>query len=202
MVAHSAVATAAPTYLAMLETPDAPPTCSWGTEAVAAEEAGPFDIPMPTAIARIGSRNVAYAQEDWVKPIAANPAAIRMKPTPMTCRPPILLASFGTNGATTTSPTVAGSVAIPASSGLKSRAAGFWKYRLSRYIRPLMVPAPIRIARVEPTRIRLRSRARSSSGTATRFSVMTKRKPATTEAAKQPSVAAESHPQSPLLVKP
>src|SRR5437868_2755710 len=119
MVAHSAVATAAPTYRAMLETPDAPPTCSWGTDAVAAEDAGPFERPMPTAIARIGRRKVAYAQEDCVNPIATKPAAIRMNPTPMTCRPPILWASFGTNGATTTRPTVAGSVATPASSGLK-----------------------------------------------------------------------------------
>jgi hypothetical protein len=40
----------------MLETPDAAPTCSWETEAVAAEEAGPLDIPIPTAIAIRGSR--------------------------------------------------------------------------------------------------------------------------------------------------
>ncbi len=59
MVAASAVATAAPTYLAMLETPEAPPTWVSGTDAVAAEDAGPLDRPMPTAMATSGSRNAA-----------------------------------------------------------------------------------------------------------------------------------------------
>ena len=62
-----------------------------------------------------------------MNPIATKPAVIRMKPTPMTWRPPILLASRGTNGAITTSPIVAGSVATPASSGLNPSASGFWK---------------------------------------------------------------------------
>ena len=53
---------------------------------------------------------------------------------------------------------------------------------------------------VEPTSTRLRSSARSSSGTATRRSTATKAKPATTETAKQPRVATESQPQSPLLL--
>ena len=55
---------------------------------------------------------------------------------------------------------------------------------------------------VEPTRTRLRSSARSSSGTATRRSTATKAKPATTETAKQPSVATEIQPQSLLLLTP
>ena len=48
-------------------------------------------------------------------------------PTPIIWRPPSLLASRGTKGATTTRPTVAGRVARPACSGVKPRAAGFWK---------------------------------------------------------------------------
>jgi hypothetical protein len=40
----------------MFETPDAAPTSSAETEAVAAEDAGPFDIPIPTAIAISGKR--------------------------------------------------------------------------------------------------------------------------------------------------
>src|SRR3954451_8805950 len=127
MVAASAVATAAPTYRAMLDTPEALPTCSWRTEAVAAEDEGPLDRPMPTAIARTGRRNAAYSHDDFVKPRTTNPAAIAMNPRPMTCRPPNRWASFGTNGATTTRPTVAGSVARPAWSGLKPSASGFWK---------------------------------------------------------------------------
>ena len=58
-MATRAVATAAPTYRAMLETPEALPTCSCGTHEVAAEEEGPLVRPMPTAIATIGSRKVA-----------------------------------------------------------------------------------------------------------------------------------------------
>ena len=55
---------------------------------------------------------------------------------------------------------------------------------------------------VDPTRTRLRSSARSSSGTATRRSTATNANPATTVTAKQPRVAAESQPQSLLLVTP
>src|SRR5215210_2162096 len=137
MVAARAVATAAPTYLAMLETPDASPTCSAGTAAVAAEDDGPLERPMPTAIATSGSRNVAYTHDASANPTATKPAVSITKPTPMTCRPPNFFASFGTSGATSTRPAVAGSVARPASSGLKPRLAGSWKYRLRRYIRAL-----------------------------------------------------------------
>ena len=94
----------------------------------------------------------------------------------------------------------AGWPARPAAA-LKPRAAGFWKYRLSRYIRALMVPAPIRIAMVDPTRTRLRSSARSSIGTATRRSTATNATPGSTDRrAGSPSVATDVQPQSlPLL---
>ena len=72
--------------------------------------------------------------------------------------------------------------------------------RLSRYMRPLMVPAPMRMAIVAPTRIRLRSSARSNSGTATRFSIATKANPEPTATARQARVASDTQPQSlPLL---
>ena len=120
----------------------------------------------------------------------------------MVDRPPIRAANRGTSGATATSPTVAGSVARPASSGEKPSVAGSWKYRLNRYINPLIVPAPIRMATVEPISTRLRSRARSSRGTLTRRSTWTKASPARTEIAKQNRVATEIQPQSPLLLTP
>ena len=55
---------------------------------------------------------------------------------------------------------------------------------------------------VDPTRTRLRSSARSSSGTATRRSTAMNAYPAATEIPKHPRVATESHPQSLLLVTP
>ena len=127
MVAARAVATAAPTYRAMLETPDAPPTWCSGTAAVAADDAGPLDMPIPTAMATSGSRNAAYFHEESTKPTMTKPAVVSANPTPIVCRPPNLAASRGTSGATSTRPTVAGSVASPASSGLKPRVAGSWK---------------------------------------------------------------------------
>src|SRR4051812_45696417 len=117
----------------MLETPEAPPTWFSGTAAVAADEAGPLDMPMPTAIATSGSRNAAYFHEASTNPTTTRRAVVSATPTPMVGRPPYFEASFGTGGAPPPSPPVAGSVASPASSGLKSRAAGSWKYKLSRY---------------------------------------------------------------------
>src|SRR5262245_1055791 len=127
MVAASAVATAAPTYRAMLETPDASPTCGAGTDAVAADDDGPFDMPMPTAIATSGSKNAVYFQSESTTPIATKPTVVRAKPSPIVCRPPSFPASLGTNGAIATRPTVAGSVARPACNGEKSSVAGSWK---------------------------------------------------------------------------
>ena len=60
MVAAAAVVTAAPTYLAMVDTPEASPTWLAGTAAVAAEDAGPFDSPSPIATAIRGSTNAPY----------------------------------------------------------------------------------------------------------------------------------------------
>src|SRR6478752_4753657 len=184
----------------MFDTPDASPTWFAGTAAVAADDAGPFDSPIPTAMAISGRTKIAYVQVVWVRPITTNPAVGIANPAATTCRPPNLAASRGTNGATTTSPAVAGRVARPAWSGLNPRAAGSWKYRLNRYISALMVPAPIRIAIVEPTRTRFRSSARSSSGTLTRCSTSTNATPQATPMTSEPSVASEAQPQSlPLL---
>ena len=105
--------------------------------------------------------------------MTANPAAVIANPSPTTWRAPSRAANLGTRGATTTRPTVAGSVASPACSGVNPSELGSWNHRLSTYISALIVPAPMRIATVEPTSTRLRSRARSSRGTATRFSTMT-----------------------------
>src|SRR6478672_13708100 len=125
MVAASAVATAAPTYRAMLDTPEAPPTWFSGTAAVDADDAGPLDMPIPTAMATSGSRNAEYCQDAWTRPTMTNPRVVRAKPRPIVCRPPNFAASRGTMGATTTRPTVAGSVARPAWSGLNPSVAGF-----------------------------------------------------------------------------
>src|SRR6476659_1528084 len=99
MVAASAVATAAPTYRAMFETPDAAPTWSADTAAVDADEAGPLDRPMPTAIAISGSRNAEYFQSGLTRPIATKPTVVIRKPSTITRRPPIRAASLGTKGA-------------------------------------------------------------------------------------------------------
>src|SRR4029450_7282491 len=59
---------------------------------------------------------------------------------------------------------------------------------------PLIVPAPMWMATVAPTRTRLRSRARSSNGTGTRRSTATKANPAAPNTAKQAIVATDTHP--------
>ena len=41
----------------MFDTPEADPTCSTGTQEVEADDAGPLDIPIPTAIAIKGMTN-------------------------------------------------------------------------------------------------------------------------------------------------
>src|SRR3954451_6949217 len=123
----------------MLETPEAEPTCSGGTQDVEAADEGPFDRPMPAATSTSGTRNARYRHDESVRPIQPNPTAVMRNPAPTTWRPPNLDASRGTIGATTTRPTVAGRVARPAWSGLMSRVLGSWKNRLSRYIIPLMV---------------------------------------------------------------
>src|ERR671912_2713326 len=111
----------------MFDTPEASPTWLAGTAAVAADDAGPLDSPMPTATAISGRTKVVYAHELWLMPMNANPTAVMANPAPTTDRPPNLAASLGTRGATSTSPTVAGKVARPAWSGLKARVAGSWK---------------------------------------------------------------------------
>ncbi len=111
----------------MLETPDAAPTWFSGTDAVAADEAGPLDSPIPTATATSGSTKAAYRQSASANPTAANPTAVSTNPIPMTWRPPNRLATRGTKGATATNPAVAGSVAKPACKGLRSSVSGLWK---------------------------------------------------------------------------
>src|SRR6478609_12196203 len=108
----------------MFDTPDAEPTWFAETHAVDADEAGPFDRPMPTATATRGSRNAVYFQSEWTKPTATKPIVVRRKPTAMTRRPPKRAASLGTRGAVATRPTVAGRVASPAWSGLKANVLG------------------------------------------------------------------------------
>src|SRR5690349_24924746 len=136
----------------MLETPDASPTWCADTEAVAADDAGPFDRPIPTATAISGRTNAPYLQSDWATPTTAKPTAVMANPAATTIRPVNFAASLGTSGAVSTRPTVAGRVASPACNGEKPSATGSWKYRLSRYIRALIVPAPMRITSVDPTR--------------------------------------------------
>src|SRR3954467_8898382 len=186
----------------MFDTPEAPPTCAGGTAAVAPEDDGPLESPMPTAIATRGRKNAAYPHEPSTKPTTTNPAVLIANPAAMTGRAPKRPLSAGMNGDTATRPAVAGSVARPACSGENPSVASFWKYRLNRYIRPLIVPAPIRMAMVVPTSTRLCSSARSRRGTLTRPSTRMNATPAITVTAKQPNVAAENQPQSPLLLTP
>ena len=111
----------------MLETPEAEPTWCAGTQDVDAEVEGPLDRPMPTATAISGRTNAPYSHEPSTSPIHANPAAVIANPAPTTSRPPNRAARRGTRGATSTSPTVAGSVPRPASRGLNPRVLGSWK---------------------------------------------------------------------------
>ena len=60
---------------------------------------------------------------------------------------------------------------------------------------PLIVPAPIRMPRVEPMSTRLRIKARSTRGAAERRSTATKAKVATTDMTKQEMVATDVQPQ-------
>src|SRR4029079_525688 len=85
---------------AMLETPEAPPTWFSGTEAVAADDAGPLDIPMPTAMATSGSTNATYVHDAPTNATTTNPIVVRANPAPIVCRPPNFFASRGTSGAT------------------------------------------------------------------------------------------------------
>ena len=68
----------------MLETPDASPTWWAGTHDVEADEAGPFDIPIPTAMRISGSTNAAYLQSESASPTNAKPTAVITKPSPTT----------------------------------------------------------------------------------------------------------------------
>jgi hypothetical protein len=71
----------------MFETPDAAQTWSAETEAVAAEDADPLDIPIPTASYRDRNQRQQkghIAQDGWTKPIPANPPVVIANPTLMT----------------------------------------------------------------------------------------------------------------------
>src|SRR5688572_5827524 len=102
----------------MLEIPDAEPTCSSGTALVAAAEQGPLDRAIPAATATMGRTNAAYAHEESVGIRKAKPTVMITNPSRTATRVPIRAAIFGTSGARTTKPTVAGIVARPASSGV------------------------------------------------------------------------------------
>ena len=82
----------------MLETPDAEPTRLAGTHAVDADEEGPFDMPIPTAIAASGRTNAPYRQSALTKPTAANPTVVMRNPTAITWRPPSFAARRGREG--------------------------------------------------------------------------------------------------------
>jgi hypothetical protein len=57
IAAVTAVRTADPTYRPMLEIPDAAPTCSFETQAVAMEDEGPLARPSPKASTTSGTTN-------------------------------------------------------------------------------------------------------------------------------------------------
>ena len=124
--AAAAVAMAAPTYLAMLDTPEAAPTSFSSTADVQTDEAGPLVSPMPTAISTSGRTNIAYDQLACTKVSAPKPAAMRMKPTPMIWRVPRRMASGLTSGVMASIARVAGRVATPAAtvSGRACRGPG------------------------------------------------------------------------------
>src|ERR671912_1935603 len=97
----------------MFEMPDAAPTCSAGTALVDTDEQGPFVIDMPTAATRNGITKAAYPHDDLVRASTPKPAAVMPKPSATTVAAPAFCAIFGTSGADTTNPIVAGDVARP-----------------------------------------------------------------------------------------
>src|SRR4051794_11327655 len=111
----------------MFEIPEAAPTWSSGTDDVDADEAGPFEIPSPTAVAISGRTNAAYAHEGFTNIRATKPTVASMKPSATALPAPIFDARGVMNGVITIMPAAAGSVATPAWSGLSPRAAGSWK---------------------------------------------------------------------------
>ena len=117
-----------------------------------------------------------------MKTSSPKPTVMMMNPTPTTAFVPYLVASLGTAGVSATMPTVAGRVASPAWIGLMSSVAGSWKNRLSRYMKPLMAAAPMRMPSVAPTSFRFLSSARSTSGAATVDSTLPKATSAATSA--------------------
>src|SRR3954452_20279901 len=180
----------------MFEIPEAWPTCSADTDDVEPDEAGPLAMPRPIDSATSGARKATYAHDASTNASTANPMAARPNPSTTARAPPSLPASGVMAGVMAIMAAAAGSVASPVSNALSPSPSGFWKYRLSTYMSPLIVPATIRIASVAPTSTRLRSSCRSTSGAATRFSTTTKSTADAAATAKQPSVAAEVQPQS------
>src|SRR5918993_902806 len=170
----------------MFEIPEAAPTSFCSTLAVEIDEAGPFCRLIPTASATSGRTNVPYAQESETRVKTPNATVMMMKPATMVARAPILATIGVINGVKTTAAAATGSRARPASSAFMLRALGFWKYRLRMYMIAFRVPDPIRMEMVAPTRILLRSRFRSSSGAAIRFSTRTKAIAAAIDTRKQP----------------
>src|SRR3954470_13080052 len=184
----------------MFEIPEACPTWSRGTAAVEPDEAGPLATPRPTASATSGPTNAAYVHDASTNASTTKPAAARPNPSATAAPPPMRPASGVISGVIAIMPAAAGSVASPASSALIPNASGFWKYRLSTYMSPLIVPATMRIASVAPTSTRLRRSSRLTSGALALRSTLRNTSVATTVIARQPSVATEAQPQSlPLL---
>ncbi len=94
-----------------------------------------------------------------------------------------------------TTTAASGSVAKPACKLVIPRVSGAWKYKLTRKLSAAIAPAPIRIAPVAPTRSMLRSRARSTSGAATRRSTSTNPITASTDRTRHSRVGGDSQPQ-------
>src|SRR3954464_2308729 len=180
----------------MFEIPEAAPTSSAGTADVDAADAGPFANARPIESTTSGATKAAKVQLDCTNASAAKLTAESRKPNAIRRAGPSLTASGVISGVARIIMAAAGSVARPASSALIPNAAGSWKYRLSTYIRALIVPATIRIASVAPTSWTLRSSLRSTSGASTRFSTARNSTMDTIEIAKHPSVAADAQPQS------
>ena len=203
MVAASAVATAAPTYRAMLETPDAPPTWFSGTEAVAADEDGPFDSPMPTAMATSGSRNAAYFHEASTKPTMTKPAVVSANPSADRLPAAELRGEAGHQRGDHHQPDRRGQRGQPRLERAEVQRGGVLEVEAEQVHqavdRARADQDRDRGADQDPVAQQREVQQRHGDPSLDGDEARNRRRP---RSAKQPSVAAESHPQSPLLVTP
>ena len=112
----------------MFEIPDAAPTWATGTALVAIDEHGPLESAKPGRDGTRGRTKAAYEPRrlrgDEDRETDGRRARTRAT---ITIRLPRRFAIFGTIGASTTSPAVAGIVANPVSSALSPSVSGLWK---------------------------------------------------------------------------